>query len=212
MPWRHLGRSGGRRFQVGAGLPGRGSVRVPRIGAARCGPLHQPGILPRRGRAHLAQCLAVCRAGRRHARPRAMWWCSGECWRTYLVVRQAWDGSVRAFHNVCLHRGRQAAHRKRTGRRCSIASIDGFAWNLDGSLNEIPCRWDFSHLKDDKMNLPEAETGRWGGYIFLRENPGGPTPRGVHQPPARAFPALAARTSAPPPSGSPRLSTPTGRP
>jgi hypothetical protein len=24
------------------------------------------------------------------------------------------------------------------------------------------------------MALPEAETGRWGGYIFLRENPGGP--------------------------------------
>jgi hypothetical protein len=25
------------------------------------------------------------------------------------------------------------------------------------------------------MSLPEAQTGRWGGYIFLRENPGGPT-------------------------------------
>ena len=25
------------------------------------------------------------------------------------------------------------------------------------------------------MKLPEAEVGRWGGYIFIKENPGGPT-------------------------------------
>ena len=93
--------------------------------------------------------------------------------RTYLVVRQP-DGSVRAFHNVCLHRGRKL--RTESGPATMFhCPYHGFAWNLDGSLNNIPCRWDFSHLKDENMHLPEAETGRWGGYIFLRENPGGPT-------------------------------------
>jgi nitrite reductase/ring-hydroxylating ferredoxin subunit len=92
--------------------------------------------------------------------------------RSYLVVRQP-DGCVRAFHNVCLHRGRKL--RTENGRatlfRCPY---HGFAWNTDGTLNNIPCRWDFPHLKDEEMPLPEAETGRWGGYIFVRENPGGP--------------------------------------
>jgi phenylpropionate dioxygenase-like ring-hydroxylating dioxygenase large terminal subunit len=93
--------------------------------------------------------------------------------RSFIVSRQD-DGSVRAFHNVCLHRGRKL----RTQDGCADrfqCPFHGFTWNKDGSLNEIPCRWDFSHLQDDKMHLPEAEVAHWGGYIFLRETPGGPS-------------------------------------
>jgi phenylpropionate dioxygenase-like ring-hydroxylating dioxygenase large terminal subunit len=93
--------------------------------------------------------------------------------RSYLVVRQD-DGSVRAFHNVCLHRGRKL--RTESGQATRFkCPYHGFTWNTDGSIAEIPCRWDFSHLRDDEMSLPEAETGTWGGYIFVRENPGGPS-------------------------------------
>jgi phenylpropionate dioxygenase-like ring-hydroxylating dioxygenase large terminal subunit len=93
--------------------------------------------------------------------------------RSYLVTRQA-DGSVRAFHNVCLHRGRKL--RLQSGWTNQFkCPFHGFAWNPDGSLKEIPCRWDFGHLTDESMQLPEAQVERWGGYIFLKENPGGPT-------------------------------------
>jgi phenylpropionate dioxygenase-like ring-hydroxylating dioxygenase large terminal subunit len=93
--------------------------------------------------------------------------------RSYLLSRQA-DGSIRAFHNVCLHRGRKL--RTESGWADEFqCPFHGFTWNKDGSLKNIPCRWDFGHLTDDKMQLPEAEVGRWGGYIFIRENPGGPS-------------------------------------
>jgi phenylpropionate dioxygenase-like ring-hydroxylating dioxygenase large terminal subunit len=93
--------------------------------------------------------------------------------RSYLVIRQP-DGSVRAFHNVCLHRGRKL--RTENGAATFVrCPYHGFAWNLDGSVKEIPCKWDFPHLREEEMGLPEAETGRWGGYIFVRENPGGPS-------------------------------------
>jgi phenylpropionate dioxygenase-like ring-hydroxylating dioxygenase large terminal subunit len=93
--------------------------------------------------------------------------------RSYLVTRQA-DGSVRAFHNVCLHRGRKL--RLQSGWSKDFkCPFHGFTWNTDGSLKEIPCRWDFGHLKDEAMTLPEAQVGRWGGYIFVKENPGGQT-------------------------------------
>lgn len=93
--------------------------------------------------------------------------------RSYLLARQQ-DGSVRAVHNVCLHRGRKL--RTESGRaREFLCPYHGFSWNLDGSLKEIPCRWDFPHLDDASMHLPEAQVGRWGGYIFIRENPEGPT-------------------------------------
>ena len=93
--------------------------------------------------------------------------------RSYLVSRQE-DGSVKAFHNVCLHRGRKL--RTEAGAADQFqCPFHGFTWNKDGSFSQMPCRWDFDHLTDDKMKLPEAEVGRWGGYIFVRENPDGPT-------------------------------------
>ncbi|MFS0736732.1 aromatic ring-hydroxylating dioxygenase subunit alpha [Sphingomonas sp. 1P06PA] len=93
--------------------------------------------------------------------------------RSYLVVRQE-DGSVKAMHNVCLHRGRKLRTEDGTADKFQCP-FHGFTWNKDGSLHEIPCRWDFKHLTDEKMQLPEAEVARWQGYIFVRENPGGPT-------------------------------------
>jgi len=94
--------------------------------------------------------------------------------RSYLVMRQE-DGSVRAFHNVCLHRGRKL--QIESGWTAQLqCPFHGFTWNNDGSLKTIPCQWDFPHLKSAKnMDLPEAEVGRWGGYIFVRDNPGGPS-------------------------------------
>lgn len=93
--------------------------------------------------------------------------------RSYLVARQD-DGSIRAFHNVCLHRGRKL--RTEDGNTDQFTCpFHGFSWRTDGTLRHIPCRWDFRHLRDAEMSLPEAEVARWGGYVFLRENPGGPS-------------------------------------
>jgi phenylpropionate dioxygenase-like ring-hydroxylating dioxygenase large terminal subunit len=93
--------------------------------------------------------------------------------RSYLVTRQA-DGSVKALHNTCLHRGRKL--RLESGfSRDFKCPYHGFTWSTDGSLKEIPCRWDFGHLSDGEMHLPEAQVGRWGGYIFVKEAEGGPS-------------------------------------
>jgi len=93
--------------------------------------------------------------------------------RSYLLVRQE-DGAVRAFHNVCLHRGRKLKTDSGSAEQF-VCPFHGFAWNTDGSLRNIPCRWDFGHLTDEKMQLPEASLARWGGYIFVRDSAEGPT-------------------------------------
>ncbi|MCW1431050.1 aromatic ring-hydroxylating oxygenase subunit alpha [Novosphingobium sp. JCM 18896] len=93
--------------------------------------------------------------------------------RSWLVTRQE-DGSVRAFHNVCLHRGRKL--RTEDGNADTFTCpFHGFSWNADGSFRQMPCSWDFQHLTNEKLQLPEAEVARWGGYIFLREEKGGPS-------------------------------------
>lgn len=93
--------------------------------------------------------------------------------RSYVVSRQD-DGSVKAFHNVCLHRGRKLRTEAGTADRLQCR-FHGFTWNKDGSFSQMPCQWDFGHLKAEDLKLPEAETACWGGYIFVRENPGGPS-------------------------------------
>jgi phenylpropionate dioxygenase-like ring-hydroxylating dioxygenase large terminal subunit len=93
--------------------------------------------------------------------------------RSWLVSRQD-DGSVRAYHNVCLHRGRKL--RTEDGHADKfVCPFHGFAWDKSGAYETNPCPWDFAHLKPADLQLPEAEVGRWGGYIFLREEPGGPS-------------------------------------
>jgi phenylpropionate dioxygenase-like ring-hydroxylating dioxygenase large terminal subunit len=93
--------------------------------------------------------------------------------RSWLISRQE-DGSVRAFHNVCLHRGRKL--RTEDGHADQFqCPFHGFTWNKDGSFSHMPCQWDFGHLKKEEMALPDAEVGQWGGYIFIREERGGPT-------------------------------------
>lgn len=93
--------------------------------------------------------------------------------RSYLIVRQD-DGSVKALHNVCLHRGRKLATQAGFTDQF-VCPFHGFAWGTDGALRNIPCRWDFGHLSDAKMQLPEASVGHWGGYIFVREAAEGPS-------------------------------------
>lgn len=93
--------------------------------------------------------------------------------KSFILMRQE-DGSIKGFYNVCLHRGRKL--KLEDGWSAEMqCPFHGFTWNNDGSLKNIPCRWDFSHLSDDKMQLPEVSVGRWAGYIFIREAKEGPT-------------------------------------
>ncbi len=88
--------------------------------------------------------------------------------RSYLLVRQQ-DGTIKGFHNVCLHRGRLL--RTKSGHSRDLkCPFHGFTWNNDGSLKEIPCRWDFPHLTDEKMQLPEIRVDRWQGFVMVTEN------------------------------------------
>ena len=86
-----------------------------------------------------------------------------------LLVRTA-ENEIKAFHNACLHRGRKlctgAGHSGEL--RCPF---HGWTWALDGSLREVPCRWDFPDLRAEEQRLPEARVGSWGGFVFVNPDP-----------------------------------------
>lgn len=87
--------------------------------------------------------------------------------RSYVLVRQD-DLSIKAFYNVCLHRGRKL--RTESGFAQELkCPFHGFAWKNSGELSDIPCAWDFTHLDNDKMSLPEVRVDRWQGFVMISE-------------------------------------------
>jgi phenylpropionate dioxygenase-like ring-hydroxylating dioxygenase large terminal subunit len=85
---------------------------------------------------------------------------------SFLVVRVAPD-QFKAFYNACLHRGRMLRETGSTRAAEFRCPFHGFAWNIDGTLRHIPCRWDFPHINPSAWSLPEAKVGTWGGFVFL---------------------------------------------
>jgi nitrite reductase/ring-hydroxylating ferredoxin subunit len=91
------------------------------------------------------------------------------CDTSILLVRSAPD-RIQAFYNACLHRGRQLRDHDGPTRELRCA-FHGFCWNLDGSLRQVPCEWDFQHIEQAEWDLPEVRVGTWGGFVFVNLDP-----------------------------------------
>ena len=85
--------------------------------------------------------------------------------RSLLVTRQK-DGAIRAFENICLHRGRKLATQGgcKSAFRCPY---HGFTWELDGGFRPGPVIWDFPQIDQKAFNLGEAKVARWAGFVFV---------------------------------------------
>ena len=89
---------------------------------------------------------------------------------SFLIVRIAED-EYRAYYNACLHRGRKLREQRGKSLEELRCPFHGWAWNLDGSLKQIPCAYDFAGLNRDEESLPEVRVGRWGRFIFINPDP-----------------------------------------
>jgi nitrite reductase/ring-hydroxylating ferredoxin subunit len=86
--------------------------------------------------------------------------------QSMLVVRTE-SGSLRAFHNSCLHRGTRLA--EDCGRFTDAAIICPYhAWRyaLDGRLVEVVDAHEFPDLPDD-LALADVRVETWGGFVFV---------------------------------------------
>jgi len=65
-----------------------------------------------------------------------------------LIVRGD-DGVLRAFQNVCLHRGSELCSGSGGGLAEIRCPFHRWTWGLDGRLREVPSRREFGILNDD---------------------------------------------------------------
>ena len=89
---------------------------------------------------------------------------------SYIVVRQS-ETEVKAFPNACMHRGRSLCDDHRKGLKVLRCPFHGWSWQLDGTLKEVPCHWDFPTVTAEEYSLPQVRVGYWGGWIFINPDP-----------------------------------------
>jgi nitrite reductase/ring-hydroxylating ferredoxin subunit len=88
-----------------------------------------------------------------------------------IIVTRAQDKSIRAFHNVCQHRGRRLMEGcgKEKRFRCKF---HGWQYELDGKNSHVTQREDWGGILETKdINLKKVNVDTWGGYVFINMNP-----------------------------------------
>jgi len=88
-----------------------------------------------------------------------------------LLVKQK-DGSIRAFFNVCMHRGNQLVNAEEGGVTSFTCPYHGWKWGLDGALDWVQDPEDFPQGNPcGKLKLKELPCDTWGGFIFWSFDP-----------------------------------------
>ncbi len=85
------------------------------------------------------------------------------------VVMRGNDGVVRAFHNLCRHRGaRVVAGDKGHCKGAIVCPFHGWVYNLDGSLRGAARPSSFGEMNREDFGLKPIEMEIFHGFIFLR--------------------------------------------
>jgi phenylpropionate dioxygenase-like ring-hydroxylating dioxygenase large terminal subunit len=99
--------------------------------------------------------------------------------RTSIIVVRGSDGEVRAFHNVCRHRGNKLVWndfpREETSGVCRQFTCKYHAWRygIDGKLTFVQQESEFFDLDKSEYGLMPVQADVWEGFIFVnldREN------------------------------------------
>jgi phenylpropionate dioxygenase-like ring-hydroxylating dioxygenase large terminal subunit len=101
-------------------------------------------------------------------------------WRTLdilgesVIVIRGDDGAVRAFANVCRHRGSRLVDGTGGCDRRLTCPYHAWTYAADGRLVGVPQREDYPGLDPAALGLLPVELEAWHGFLFVRLESGGP--------------------------------------
>ncbi len=95
---------------------------------------------------------------------------TGRAGRLPVVVTRARDGELRAFLNVCRHRGFPLADGE--GRRETLqCPYHAWTYGLDGSLRAAPRSDEEPDFPKEELGLCAIAVGTWGPFVFVNAGP-----------------------------------------
>jgi len=93
--------------------------------------------------------------------------------KTSVVVVRGMDGQVRAFHNICRHRGNKLVWndfpRQETSGSCRqfVCKYHGWRYELDGTCSFVQQEREFFDLDKSDYGLVPVHCDVWAGFIFV---------------------------------------------
>jgi phenylpropionate dioxygenase-like ring-hydroxylating dioxygenase large terminal subunit len=93
-----------------------------------------------------------------------------------IVVRGA-DGTLRAFHNICRHRGNKLVWDDYPGEETAgtcrqfVCKYHAWRYGLDGELTFVQQESEFFDLDPAQLGLVPVQLDVWEGFIFVNLNP-----------------------------------------
>lgn len=96
---------------------------------------------------------------------------------TSVIVARGTDGEVRAFHNVCRHRGNKLVWddypREETKGTCRAFTCKYHAWryDLEGKLAFVQQESEFFDLDKSRYGLLTVRCEVWEGFVFVNLDP-----------------------------------------
>ncbi|WP_114226477.1 MULTISPECIES: aromatic ring-hydroxylating oxygenase subunit alpha [Sphingomonas] len=92
-----------------------------------------------------------------------------------IIVIRGDDGAVRAFTNVCRHRGSRLVDGEGGCARVLTCPYHGWSYARDGRLVGVPHRREYPGLETDQLGLVPVALERWHGFLFVTLEPGAPS-------------------------------------
>ena len=101
--------------------------------------------------------------------------------RTSVIVVRGSEGEVRAFHNICRHRGNKLVWQDYPNEEVSgtcrqfTCKYHGWRYALDGALTFVQQEDEFFDLEREDFGLVPVQTETWEGFVFVNLDPANET-------------------------------------
>ncbi|VAV86788.1 Phenylpropionate dioxygenase and related ring-hydroxylating dioxygenases, large terminal subunit [hydrothermal vent metagenome] len=92
-----------------------------------------------------------------------------------IIVVRSKDQKIRAFTNVCRHRGSRLVAGKSGCNQRLTCPYHAWTYDLQGNLVGVPHRDDYPGLDTTKHGLVPVELENWRGFLFVRLQSSGPS-------------------------------------
>ena len=88
-----------------------------------------------------------------------------------IIIVRGSDGGLRAFHNICRHRGNRLKPICAGRAKTFTCGFHGWAFNVDGDLAHVPLEEQFGTLDKASLGLLPVAIDTWQGFIFINLDP-----------------------------------------
>jgi Rieske 2Fe-2S family protein len=91
--------------------------------------------------------------------------------KTSLILTRGEDDKIRAFHNICRHRGNRLVPPGKGCKRAFSCGFHGWAFANDGRLISVTDRTQFDDLDEGELGLLKVHAEAWEDFVFVNFDP-----------------------------------------